>query len=97
MLTELRFVGVKIDGSNRQLKGEIREFLIDDLGFSVDWTVDVNYVVTDKATGSVLYQTEKSKKNSTSKFANPLGAFNEQIKGNIEDLIKDPNFIKAIN
>jgi hypothetical protein len=96
VFTELRFVGVKVGTGDRTLSGEIREFLIDDLGYSVDWTIDVDYKVTD-ASGAVVYRAEKSAKNRTSKFANALGALSQQIKLNIEALIQDPAFIKAIN
>lgn len=94
---ELRFVGVKVDDPNRKLTGEIKEFLVDDLGYSVDWTVDVHYQVTDTKTGAVLYEGEKVTKNKTAKFVNVFEALNQQIRSNIEDLIKDQAFIKAIN
>src|SRR5262245_46482829 len=44
VFTELRFVGVNIAGTNVKLSGEINEFLIDDLGYSIDWTLDVHYI-----------------------------------------------------
>jgi hypothetical protein len=96
VFTELRFVGVKVDAGDRTLRDEIREFLIDDLGYSVDWTIDVDYKVTD-TTGKVIYESDKSAKNRTSKFSNALGALTQQMKLNIESLIRDPAFIKAIN
>jgi hypothetical protein len=97
VFTELRFVGVKVADNNLKLSGEINEFLVDDLGYSVDWTVDVHYVITNSATGAVVYDSDKITKNRTAKFANAFVALNQQIKQNIEDLIKDPAFIKAIN
>lgn len=97
VFTELRFVGVKVTSDKLKLSGEIKQFLVDDLGYSVDWTTDVHYVVTNKASGAVVYDGEKTTKNNTAKFVNAFGALNEQIKDNIEELIKDPNFIKAIN
>ncbi|MGD0192712.1 MAG: hypothetical protein ABSD74_18390 [Rhizomicrobium sp.] len=96
VFTELRFVGVSVGGGNKQLTGTINEFLIDDLGYSVDWTVDVDYVVKD-ANGTVLYEADKLTKNHTAKFANAFVALNMQIKSNIEALISDPAFIKAIH
>ena len=54
LFTELRFIGVKVGTGDKQLTGTIKEFLIDDLGYSVDWTVDVDYVVKD-ASGKVIY------------------------------------------
>lgn len=96
VFTELRFVGVKVGSGDKVLTGDIKEFLIDDLGYSVDWTIDVDYKVTD-ASGTVVYRGEKSAKNHTSKFVNALGALSQQIKLNIEALIQDPAFVKAIN
>jgi hypothetical protein len=93
---ELRFVGVKVDGKNGILTGEIKQFLVDDLGYSVDWTVDTHYVLKD-ASGTVVYDSDKLTKNHTAKFANAFVAINQQVKDNIEALLKDPAFIKAIN
>ena len=97
VFTELRFVGINVNGGNLRLSGEIKEFLVDDLGFSVDWTLDVHYVVTNASTGAVVYDSEKVTKNNTSKFLNAFVSLDNQIKENIESLIKDPAFIKAIN
>lgn len=96
VFTELRFVGVKVGTGDKQLTGSIKEFLIDDLGYSVDWTVDVDYVVKD-ASGTVIFEGDKLTKNHTAKFANAFVALNMQIKDNIESLLKDPGFVKAIN
>ena len=94
---ELRFVGVKVDaGSKRVLSGDIHDYLIDDLGFSVDWTVDVTYSVTDGADGKPIYTAEKVTKSHTAKFANAFATMNEQIKLNVEQLLKDPAFLDAI-
>ena len=99
VFTELRFVGIKVTGGNKKLSGKINEFLVDDLGGSVDWTLDVDYVVTDATTGTAVYRSEKgTKKTHQMKSA---GAFpvslNQVIRENIEALIQDPDFIKAIN
>ncbi len=96
VFTELRFVGVKVAGSNKRLSGEINEFLIDDLGYSIDWTLDVHYVVTDMS-GKTIYDSTKTTKNRTAKFTEPLTALNVQLKQNIEALIQDSNFVRAIN
>ncbi len=96
LFTELRFVGVKVGTGDKTLTGEIRDFNIDDLGYSVDWTLDVDYKVTD-ASGKTLFEADKTTKNHTAKFINAIGALGLQVKGNIEALIQDPNFIQAIN
>ncbi len=92
---ELRFVGVKTDSENVVLTGDIKEFLIDDLGYSVDWTLIVDYTV--KNNGVAVYTAEKTTKRHTAKFVNVFGALNETVKVNIEEIIKDPAFSKAIN
>jgi hypothetical protein len=94
---ELRFVGVTPQSEKFCLQGSIIEFLIDDLGYSVDWTLQIEYRVTDKSTNSVLYKSIKTLKKKTDKFSNPFGTLNEVIKLNIEELIKDYDFIKVIN
>ena len=92
---ELRFVGIKTDGKDRILMGEITEFLIDDLGFSVDWILQVHYYVKS-AQGGQLYDCEKITRKKSAKFANPFGAINETIKLNVDELIKEPGFIESI-
>ncbi len=90
---ELRLTGVTLGGGNRVLTGEIKEFFIDDLGYSIDWTLDVRFMIKDKS-GAVLYDAEKVVKNHTEKY---LAPFNKQIRQSIEALIADPAFISAIN
>lgn len=97
VFTELRFVGVKVESNSLQLSGEINEFLVDDLGYSVDWTVDARYIIINKPTAKVIYDSDKITRNRTAKFLNPFVALNQQIKANIEALIRDPAFIEAIN
>lgn len=92
---ELKFMGVTMQNDTRKLTGVIEEFLIDDLGYSVDWTVRVKFVVTED--GQVTYDSTKEIIRKTSKFANPFGALNETIKLSIEELVKDATFLEAIN
>lgn len=92
---ELRFVGVRLDNPDLVIGGDIEEFLIDDLGYSIDWTLKVRYVVTDK-TGTLRYEDVHTTQRKTAKFANVFGALNETIKFNIEEMMKDPAFLKAI-
>lgn len=91
---ELRFVGIKVNGEDNKLTGEIEEFLIDDLGYSVDWTLRIRYVA--KGVDGVLYESTKETKRKTGKFANLFGALNETIKLNVEELLKDSEFISVI-
>jgi len=91
---ELRFVGVNVLDQDKKLTGEIQEFLIDDLGFSVDWTLRVKYIVTDPS--GVKYESVKETKRNTNKFVNVFGSLNETIKLNVEDLLKDPAFVQTM-
>lgn len=91
---ELRFVGVDVKGQDKKLSGEIQEFLIDDLGFSVDWTLRVKYVVTDSS--GIRYEGVKETKRNTNKFVNIFGSLNETIKLNVEELLKDSAFVQTI-
>ena len=97
VFAELRFVGIKTSNDNRFLKGDIEEFLIDDLGYSVDWKLRIKYEVVESSSKKVIYQATKSTERKTAKFANPFGALNETVKLNVEELIKDESFIQAIN
>lgn len=94
LFKELRFMGIKVENPDRALTGEIEEFLADDLGYSITWTLRVKYRVTTG--GSETYAAVKEIKRKTSKFANALGALNETIKLNIEELVLDQKFIEAI-
>jgi uncharacterized lipoprotein len=96
VLKELRFVGVKIQSDKRVLQGEIVEFLMDDLGFSIDWTLEVRYRVTTVGSGAVIYESWKKLEKKTDKFNNIFGILNEIIKLTIEQLISDPGFTAAI-
>lgn len=97
VFSELRLVGIKTSDPSRVLTGSIEEFLIDDLGYSIDWTLRVKYTLTDTASNKVLYTSVKNIQRKTAKFANAFGALNETIKLNVEDLMKDQDFVKAIN
>ena len=44
-----------------------------------------------------IFSAVKTTQRRTGKFANPIGALNETIKLNVEQLLDDANFIKAIN
>lgn len=95
---ELRFIGVKVNGDQQRriLTGDVQEFLVDDLGYSVDWTLRIAYVVTDKATQSPVYSQTKEIKRRTNKFANFFTSLNDSIRLSTEALAKDPDFLSAI-
>jgi uncharacterized lipoprotein len=92
---ELRRIGVTAESGTRTLWGEVREFLIDDLGASVDWTIRVLYRVTEGR--KTLYESEKITRRRTAKFGDPFETMNQSVRLNIEEVISDPVFLKAIS
>jgi hypothetical protein len=97
VFAELHSTGIKLDDKNLVLGGEIKDFLIDELSASVDWTLIVNYSVNNLQTGDTLYKSTKITKRKVSKLVNISSAVAEMIKLNIEELLQDKEFIKAIN
>ena len=71
--------------------------MVDDLGYSVDWTLRIKYTLTDAVSKKVLFSAVKATQRKTAKFANAFGALNETIKINAEQLVDDADFSKAIN
>ncbi|MGV2988223.1 hypothetical protein ACE1OE_11285 [Vibrio sp. E150_011] len=95
VFTESRFVGISVGKSENELSGEIQEFLIDDLGYSIDWTLVVNYRVNSKG-HSTCYEKKHRIEKNTAKFANAFGTLNEIMKLNIEQAFADQAFLDCI-
>lgn len=95
LFTESRFVGLKVKDSNNVVSGEIIEFLIDDLGYSIDWTLEVKYLVSNGQSSECYNRVHKIEKN-TAKFANAFGTLNEIMKLNIEKVFADPDFLSCV-
>ena len=95
VFTESRFIGIKMAESKNVISGEINEFLIDDLGYSIDWTLDVTYTVTN-GNGDVCYNENQKIEKNTAKFANAFGTLNEVMKLNVELVFADEKFAKCI-
>jgi uncharacterized lipoprotein len=89
---QFRLAGVDVESKDRILSGTIVDFFCDDLGDSIDWTLDVRYEVKDAA-GNVLYRTEKVIKETTVKAEWTLGRI---LRRNAENLLTDADFLKAI-
>ena len=100
LTNEAAFVGITIDRASPVVSGEIMEFLIDDLGFSVDWTFNVHYTVSknnaSKGNQPPCYEKTVDIKKTASKYSQPFTAFNEVIKLNIEKLFADTLFVSCI-
>lgn len=97
VIAELNTAGIKLDNKNHGLIGEIEDFFVDELGAHADWTLIVNYSVKNLQTGKALYESTKITKRNVSKLANLSIVVNEMIKSNIEELLKDNDFLNAIN
>ncbi|MGF1745111.1 hypothetical protein [Vibrio minamisatsumaniensis] len=95
VFTESRFVGINVGGSQNEVSGEIQEFLIDDLGYSIDWTLDVLYRVKSKDSPN-CYEKKQIIEKNTAKFANAFGTLNEIMKLNVEKVFSDPEFLDCI-
>lgn len=95
LFDESRFVGVKM-GTGPIVKGQINDVLIDDPGYSIDWTLDVGYQVLAADSSTPCYSDTKVLKKHTAKFANAFGTLNEVMKENIEKLFEDPAFVRCI-
>ena len=96
LLVESRFVGINVGTRGPEVHGAINEFLVDDLGYSVDWTLDVTYVVDGKD-NTTCYQQNKTTKKHTAKFGVRFDTLNEVVKQNIQELFADPSFVACIN
>lgn len=90
LFTEARFVGIRLSEAGPEVNGEIIEFLIDDLGFSIDWTLEILYEIEG------CYSQTQTVERNTAKFGNPFGTLNEVIKLNIEQLFSDPGFVDCV-
>ncbi len=97
VFAQLCSAGVTLNDKNKILSGEIEDFLIDELSAGANWTLEVNYSVKNVQTGKTLYESAKITKRNVSKLMNLSSAVNEMVKLNIEELLKDKEFIKTIN
>jgi len=96
LFVESRFVGIKVKKSDTVVSGEINDFLIDDLGYSVDWKLDVHYLVKKNGATEICFDKTKLIEKNTSKFVNVFGSLNEIMKLNVEQLFSDKDFLACI-
>ena len=95
LFSESEFVGLDVKECDNEMSGDIIEFLIDDLGYSIDWTLEVNYVLKGEDGNDCYNKVHKIEKNSD-KFTNSLGVLKEVMKLNIEEALKDEDFIGCV-
>lgn len=96
VFNEARLVVIDIDPDANIISGEIDRLFVDDLGFTVDWTLNIRYVVSEPG-GTQCYNRIMIVERNTPKFGNVFGTLNEIIKANIEMAFSDPNFVQCIN
>ncbi len=97
LFTESRFVGINVKNSNTIVSGQIREFLIDDLGYSIDWVLDVDYLVKREGDQEYCYSENHKIEKHTAKFGDVFGTLNEIMKLNIEEAFDDHEFVNCIS
>ncbi|MFT4069893.1 hypothetical protein [Paraburkholderia sp.] len=93
----LRIAGLRIDDSRRVLSGSIETFTVDDTRSPALWTLKMHYVVTDAVTRKVMFSTTRTVKQKSPKFTSNTIAIEDTVKLNVDTLIGDPGFIKAVN
>lgn len=93
LFNESRLVGINVGSDKNILSGQINDFLMDDLGHSVDWTLVVRYDL--KKDGVLCFSKTKVIDKNTLKGA-VLIFLNQIIQLNIEELFKDEDFKKCI-
>jgi uncharacterized lipoprotein len=91
VFTEARFVGIELGDSAHLLTGEIIEFLLDDLGFSMEWTLEIRYLIAG------CYDRTQTVKKRDEKFMRTLAKFYLVIRQNIELLFADTDFRRCID
>ncbi|NML30274.1 hypothetical protein [Paraburkholderia antibiotica] len=95
--TSLRVAGFRLDDNRRVLSGSIETFTVDDTRSPALWILKMRYVVTDAATRKVMFSTTRTVKQKSPKFTSSTIAIEDTVKANVDTLIGDPGFIKAVN
>lgn len=92
---ELEKTGFNISDQNPiQLTGEVLEFKADDLGYSVDWSYSIRYILTRKNDSTVLlnkvYIAEPKKTGKFSRSASDYSpSVNEMVLSGYDKFIRD--------
>lgn len=97
---ELEKTGIKLGASNVKLNGVVKEFKMDDLGYSVDWTYIINYtLVNTKTSATLLNKDYVADPKKTGKFGLPIdyaNAANDMILSGYNKFITDPDVRKIL-
>jgi len=95
---EFHQAGLTESGHVCSLDGEINEFSVDALGFSVDYKSDIRYILYDRSQHVLFDNVEKVGFNA-SKFVTPeivISNLNKTIADNINKLLTDEEFKKNV-
>ncbi|WP_324681591.1 integrase [Bibersteinia trehalosi] len=92
---ELEKTGINLNNSNIQLSGIVKEFKMDDLGYSMDWSYIINYKITNLNTSAVLLDKDYvADARKTGKFGLPIdyaNSANDMILSGYNKFITDPD------
>ncbi|MFO7784637.1 MAG: hypothetical protein R6V25_08395 [Desulfatiglandales bacterium] len=96
VIQELSFVGYSVeDTASKVINGRISQFLADDLGFSVDWLINITFEITGDE--EMLYSNTFEARTKTSKGPGFVqGAVIEIVRDCIEEFIRDAQNRKVL-
>lgn len=73
--------------------GDVESFLLDDLGYSVDWSYSIRYRLTDEPSGApVIDKLYRTPKVTTGKFGMPADlspSINQMVLNSLEQFLRD--------
>lgn len=92
-LLEFKFAGYKLDQGKYSLSMNVKKFLADDLGYSVDWTLIIDYVVSSQS-GVEVYKNTLNVRRKTAKFNGIEDAISTIVTMAFDELINDENTMK---
>ena len=96
---ELEKTGINIGAGDIQVSGDVLEFKAADLGYSVDWTYSVRYVITENSGGtqllSKIYTADPIRTGKFGAAADFSSSINDAILSGYSKFIGDPE-VRAI-
>ena len=91
---ELEKTGISIGAGDVQVSGDVLEFKADDLGYSVDWTYSVRYVITNRESGAELlnkiYEADPIRTGKFGVASDFSSSINDAILSGYSKFIGDP-------
>jgi hypothetical protein len=93
---EFKYAGYMLENGRFLVIGDIQDFMADDLGFSVDWTLKMK-VQLKSPSGKVLATKDIEIKKKLEKFSGFITSLNLLIKEAFVQMMSDPKFKQAIH